>query len=114
VRKTNEIAYKTKMYPVPAGYVGCTVETREADGQLNIFYKDSLLASHALEPVIVAAAPLPVTRRVSSNGTIGYGGGQRYVGQKYAGATVEAWEANEGQTLLVYLDGVLLKEVPLD
>jgi len=36
VRKTNEIAYKSKMYPVPAGYMGCTVEVREANGRLNI------------------------------------------------------------------------------
>jgi transposase InsO family protein len=114
VRKTNEVAYKTKMYSVPEGYMGCTVETREADGRLNIFYNDALLASHALEPVVVAPVPGPVTRRVSSNSTIGYGSGHPYVGQKYAGSTVEAWEANEGRTLLVYLDGVLVKEVPLD
>ncbi len=113
VRKTNEIAYKSKMYPLPAGYMGCTVEVREANGHLNVFYKDTPLASHALKPAEVTAAKIPVTRRVSPNGTIGYGGAQRYVGQKYAGTSVTAWEANEGTTLLVYIDGVLVKEVPL-
>jgi hypothetical protein len=113
VRKTNEVAYKSKMYPVPAGHMGCIVEVREASGHLNIFYKDILLASHVLEAAEVVPAKTPVTRRVSSNGTIGYEGSQRYVGQKYAGKSITAWEANEGQTLLVYLDGVLVKEIPL-
>lgn len=113
VRKTNNVAYKTKMYSVPEGYVGCMVEVRVAGGQLNIFYKDKLLASHTLEPVEVMAAKAPVTRRVAANGTIGYGGARHYVGQKYAGTTVTAWEAEDGQMLLIYLDGVLVKKIPL-
>jgi hypothetical protein len=113
VRKTNEISYKRKMYPVPPGYVGCQVEVREVGGEITIYYNDTPLVTHALETAPVVPAKAPVTRKVSHNGTIGYHG-PRYVGQKYAGTSVTVWEAEEGHVLLVYLDGVLVKEIPLD
>jgi len=88
VRKTNEIAYKGRMYPVPPGHIGCQVEVRALDGQINLFYKDTPLASHPVEPAEVISAKVPLTRRVAANGTVGYQGAERYVGQKYAGTSV--------------------------
>jgi hypothetical protein len=114
VTKYNTISFKSKTLAIPRGYAGLRVEVRFLNGMLEVYYKDLLLCTHVMDPAELADMGTSKTRRVSKAGTIGYKGKYYTVSYKLAGKLVTVREANAGTLLLVYLDGVLVKEIPLD
>ena len=112
VTKYNTISFKGKGLAIPPGHAGLRVEVRFLDGMLEVYYKDVLLATHVVDPAELADLGPSKTRRVSNAGTIGYKGTHYTVSYKLAGKIVTVREANAGTLLLVYLDGVLVKEIP--
>ncbi len=113
VKKTNLIAYQGKLYPVPPGHAKCKVEVRRLETVIEVYHEEGLLATHVLDPGDTIPGKSPQTRIIARSGTIGYGGSHYTVSYKLAGKTVEVRETRGGRTLLVYLDGILVKEIPL-
>lgn len=82
----------------------------EYEDSLDLYYKDKLLITHSYRVFVQRKHK---TRKITHNGTIGYLGSYYTIDYKLAGKTVEVQEVNNGQDLLVYLDGVLLKKLNL-
>ncbi len=113
VTKVNEVSYKGARYALPPGHAGCKVEIRERDGRIEVRYKGDLLATHVSAPAELAGLKAPKTRRVAKSGTIWYRGAHYTVGYRLGGKTVTVRETSAGTLLLVYLDGVLTREISL-
>jgi transposase InsO family protein len=110
VSKYNEISYKAQKFEVPPGYAGMRVDVIEYEDKIEIYYHENLLITH---PYRVKALRKRKTRKILHNGTIAYKGKYYNIDYKLAGKTVEVQEINNGQLLLVYLDGLLIKEINL-
>jgi transposase InsO family protein len=110
VSKYNEISYKSQKFKVPPGYTKMRVDVVEYEDSLELYYKDKRLISH---PYKVPVQKKRKTRKITHNGTVRYRGSYYTIDYKLAGKTVEVQEVNNGQGLLVYLDGVLLKKLTL-
>ncbi|MEJ2248598.1 MAG: DDE-type integrase/transposase/recombinase, partial [Candidatus Lokiarchaeota archaeon] len=110
VSKYNEISYKSQKFKVPSGYVGTRIEVIEYEEKLVLYYKENLLITH---PYQVPIQRKRKTRKITHNGNISYSGKYYSIDYKLAGRTVEVQEINNGNDLLVYLDGVLLKTIEL-
>jgi transposase InsO family protein len=110
VSKYNEISYKSQKFKVPLGYTKMRVDVVEYEDSLELYYKDKRLINH---PYRVPVQKKRKTRKITHNGTIRYMGTYYTIDYKLAGKIVEVQEVNNGQGLLVYLDGVLLKKLNL-
>jgi transposase InsO family protein len=110
VSKYNEISYKAQKFKVPQGYVGTRVDVIEYEDKIELYYKNKLLITHSYEVPIQQTRK---TRKITHNGNISYKGTHYAIDYKLAGKTVEVQESNNGKTLLVYLNGLLLKELKL-
>jgi len=110
VNKYNQISYKSQKFDIPPGYSGSKINVIEHEDKIEIYFKEKLLISH---PYKIFIKSKKETRRISKNGTIAYKKKHYTIDYKLAGKTVEVQEINLGQTLLVYLDGVLIKTLNL-
>lgn len=77
----------------------------EYKDKIEIYHREKLLISH---PYRVDIKKSRVTRKIANSGTFGYKGSYYTVDYKLAGKTVEVQEVNDGQSLLVYLNGILI------
>ena len=111
VSKYNEISYKGQIFSVPPGHAGTRVDVLEYEDKLGIYAHENLLIEHPYQVSIDKITSKKTTRKIATNGNIGYQGVYYYIDYKLSGKTVEIQEANLGRELLVYLDGILIKKL---
>jgi len=105
VTKYNTISYKGQTFEIPPGFSLSKVMIIEYDEKLEIYHREKLIISH---PYIIEGSRknnANSSRIIRKNGTISYKGKWYTIDYKLAGKTVEVQETNNGQTLLVYLNG---------
>ncbi len=108
VNKCNQISYKGQNFDVPPGYARLKIEVFELEDKLELYYKDKLLITRSYTAAITLKNKSKIVRKIRPNGTISYMGKWYSIDYKLAGKTVEVQEINNGKTLLIYLNGVLL------
>ncbi len=109
----NSISYKGQNFDVPSGYSRLFIDVVEYEEKLELYHKEKLLITHPYKVLINPKKTAKITRKIRKNGTISYKGKWYSIDYKLAGKTVEVQETNDGRTLLVYLNGVLLCELDL-
>lgn len=113
VSKYNTISYKGQNFEIPPGYSLLKVTTIEYEDKLEVYHKDHLITSHPYRVSIKSNKNEKKVRRIRKNGTISYKGKWYTIDYKLGGKTVEVQETNNGQNLLVYLDGKLVNTLIL-
>jgi len=113
VNKYNEIHYKSQLFSVPPGYSGSKIDVIEYEDKIELYFKENLLITHPYEVQIVPEKIGKRTRKIRKNGTIAYKGKTYSIDYKLANKTVEVQETNDGRTLLVYLDGIMIEKLNL-
>jgi len=98
---------------VPPGYSGSKIDVIEYEDKIELYFKENLLITHPYEVQIVPKKIGKRTRKIRKNGTIAYKGKTYSIDYKLANKTVEVQETNDGRTLLVYLDDILIKKLNL-
>jgi transposase InsO family protein len=111
VNKYNEISFQTHTIKVPQGYVGCWVELLHLEDRFEIYHQDSLLCTYMKSPQDYFPGKSPEFRTISDCGTVRYNTHWYSIDYKLAGKKVEIQESDEGRTLLVYLEKVLIKRL---
>lgn len=111
VNKYNQISYQTQAIQLPQGYMGCWVEILHLEDRFEIYHLGQLVCTHMKMPEVYCKAQVPVIRTIAANGIFQYKRHWYTVDYKLAGKKVEIQESEEGRTLLVYLDTVLLKRL---
>jgi putative transposase len=113
VTKYNSISYKAQNIQLPAGYMGCNVDLLELDDRIEIYHQEKLICTHSRNPDSYLPSKKGMYRSIAQNGTIQYKRKWHTIDYKLAGKKVEIQESTDGTVLLVYLDRILLKQIPL-
>jgi hypothetical protein len=113
VTKYNTLSYKAQDIQIPAGYMGCNVDLLELEDRIEIYHQEKLICTHSRNPDSYLPSRKAILRKIAQNGTIQYKNHWHTIDYKLAGKKVELQESAEGTVLLVYLDRVLLKQIPL-
>jgi len=110
VSKYNAISYKKETIHIPPGYMGCKVSIMDCDGKFEIYYKDTCLATHVVDPDFMAIRNKAFQRTVGPNGIVKYLGESYNIGSLLAGRKVTIRETCQGCKIAIYIDGVLFNE----
>jgi hypothetical protein len=113
VNKFNEISYRKHTIQVPSGYVGCIVELLHLNDRFEVYHHDTLICTSMKDPKEFVPGISRITRNISQNGTIQYKSHWYSIDYKLVGKKVEIQEGDEGRTLFVYMDGHLIKCLPV-
>lgn len=113
VTKYNTISYKAQNIQLPTGYMGCNVDLLELDERIEIYHQEKLICTHSRNPDFYLPCKKVAIRSIAQNGTIQYKRKWHSIDYKLAGKKVEIQESTDGAVLLIYLDRVLLKQIPL-
>jgi transposase InsO family protein len=111
VTKFNTIKYAAKEFAVPPGYSQLKVDLVDTGTTLEIYYKDKFLISHPFIPQLVAKNMQSIQRRISMMGQISWKGQKYSIDYKYKGKTVEIYPDASGKSIMVYSNGILIKEI---
>ncbi|MBA7507930.1 putative protein YagA [subsurface metagenome] len=113
VNKYNQISYKSQKFDVPPGFSGSRIDVIEYEEKIEFYYKDKLLITHPYQVSIKPKKKVKLSRKIRQNGTISYKGKWYNIDYKLARKTVEVQETNLGKSLLVYLNGLLIKTLDI-
>ncbi len=111
VTKYNEIAYQTQNIKIPPGFVGCRVQLLHLVDRFEIYHQDQLISTVLKSPDTYFLPKSQVIRSIAQNGTVQYNKQWYSIDYKLRGKKVEIQESEDGRTLLVYLDKILIKRL---
>jgi transposase InsO family protein len=111
VNKYNQIQFQTHHITIPPGYVGCWMDVLHLEDRFEIYHQSTLLCTYMKTADEYFPSLSPETRIIAENGIIRYNCQWYSIDYKLAGKKVEIQESDMGQTLLVYLDKVLIKRL---
>jgi transposase InsO family protein len=109
INKYNEILYQTHNLKLPPGYVGCVVDVLPLEDRFEMYHHGQLICTVKKNHEEYYPSKAPIFRTLAANGIFHYKSHWYSVDYKLAGKKVEIQEGDEGRTLLVYLDKILIK-----
>jgi transposase InsO family protein len=111
VTKYNEITYQTQTIKIPPGYVGCRIQLLHLDDRFEIYHQDQLISTVLKTSDTYSLPKSPIIRTIAQNGTVQYQKHWYSVDYKLRGKKVEIQANEDGRTLLVYLEKILIKRL---